>query len=275
MKAVFQEFVAVFGEGGVALLFVQLVVRLGQFGDVGVQRLVEIAAVLRRAGNDQRRARLIHQDAVDLVDDGEVMPALHHLGDRGFHVVAQIVEAQFVVRRIGDVGLIGRAFLCFRLERIDDADRHPQRMEHLAHPSRVALGQIVVHCDDVHAAPRQRIQIGGKGCDKRLALAGLHLADVALMQEYPTHQLHVEGTQAKRAPRGLAAVRERLGQHRIEALAARDARLQRDRFFLDPVVAQRLELRLQRIDLVDQRPRRLDLAVIRRAEHLFRKRSEA
>ena len=43
---------------------------------------VEIGAVLDRTGDDQRRARLVDQDRVDLVDDGEGMPALHHLRRR-------------------------------------------------------------------------------------------------------------------------------------------------------------------------------------------------
>jgi hypothetical protein len=61
--------------------------------DVGVDGVVEIGAVVERAGNDQRRARLVDQDGVDFVDDGEGMPALHHLLELVLHVVAQIVEA--------------------------------------------------------------------------------------------------------------------------------------------------------------------------------------
>ena len=38
---------------------------------------------------------------------------------------------------------------------------------------------------------------------------------------------------------------------------------------LYPLVAQRLELRLQRVDFCNQRPCRLDFAVVRRAEDLF------
>ena len=69
-----------------------------------VDRVVHFRAVLERAGNDQRRARLVDQDRIDFVDDRVVVAALHHLGALVFHVVAQIVEAEFVVGGVGDVG---------------------------------------------------------------------------------------------------------------------------------------------------------------------------
>ena len=44
-----------------------------------VDGVVELGAVVERAGDDQRRARLVDQDRVHLVDDGVVVAALHHL----------------------------------------------------------------------------------------------------------------------------------------------------------------------------------------------------
>ena len=41
--------------------------------------VVQVGRFLRRARDDQRRARFVDQDAVDLVDDREVVPALHVL----------------------------------------------------------------------------------------------------------------------------------------------------------------------------------------------------
>jgi len=41
------------------------------------------------------------------------------------------------------------------------------------HPLGVALGQVVVHRDHVHAVAGQRIQVAREGRDQRLALAGL------------------------------------------------------------------------------------------------------
>ena len=70
---------------------------------------VEVARLLGRAGDDQRRARLVDQDVVDLVDDAEGMAALHDLLERAGHVVAQVVEAELRVGAVGDVGGVGLA----------------------------------------------------------------------------------------------------------------------------------------------------------------------
>ena len=69
-----------------------------------VQPVVRLDVVLGLAGDDERRARLVDQDRVDLVDDRVDEPALHALGRREHHVVAQVVEAELVVRAVGDVG---------------------------------------------------------------------------------------------------------------------------------------------------------------------------
>src|SRR6218665_2283895 len=45
--------------------------------------------------DDQRRARLVDQDGIDLIDDGVVQALLHAVLRFVDHVVAQIVEAVF------------------------------------------------------------------------------------------------------------------------------------------------------------------------------------
>ena len=42
--------------------------------------VVEVLRLLRLAADDERRARLVDEDVVDLVDDREVAVALHALG---------------------------------------------------------------------------------------------------------------------------------------------------------------------------------------------------
>ena len=266
--------VAVIGVGHVAGLFIDLVMLWRQFGDQLVHRDVQIRPVLRWAGYDQRRARLVHQDAVHLVDDGKVMPALRHLFDGALHVVAQVIEPQLVVGRIGDVGLVGLALFRVRLIGIDDACRQPQRAIDLAHPFRIALGQIVVHRDHMHALAGQGIQIGRKCRDQGLAFARLHFSDIALMQENAALQLHIEGAQAQCAFCRLAAIRKGFGQQRIQAFALGHPFLEFCGLRDDVLIAQCGELRLQCIDLRHKRTNRLDLAVIRRAEDLPRERSE-
>ena len=120
----------------------------------GVDGVVELGAVVERAGDDQRRARLVDQDRVHLVDDGEVVAALHHLARRVFHIVAEIVEAELVVGAVGDVAGILLAPLLVAEIVHDAADGKPQELVDGAHPGGVALGQIVVDGDDMDAAGR-------------------------------------------------------------------------------------------------------------------------
>ena len=49
-----------------------------QLRDDAIDFVVEIGRFFRRARDDQRRAGFVDQDAVDFVDDREVVAALHH-----------------------------------------------------------------------------------------------------------------------------------------------------------------------------------------------------
>ena len=73
--------------------------------------VVLVGRLLGLAADDQWRARLVDQDVVDLVDDGEVLAALDPLVELDDHVVAEVVEPELVVRAVGDVGGVGLAAL--------------------------------------------------------------------------------------------------------------------------------------------------------------------
>ena len=89
------------------------------------------------------------------------------------HVVAQIVEAELVVRAVGDVGGVGCGALAVVEAVHDDADGEAEEAVDLAHPLRVAAGEVVVDGDDVHALAGERVEVGRQGRDERLAFAGL------------------------------------------------------------------------------------------------------
>ena len=202
------------------------------------------------------------------------MIALQHLGEVGLHVVAQVVEAELVVGGVGDVGVVGAALVLLGHVRHDDADREPEGVVDEAHPVGVAAGEVVVDGDDVDAAAGQRVEVGRHGGDERLALAGLHLGDVALVQEDAADQLHVEGAQAEGAAGGLAGVGEGFGQQVVEALAVLEPLAELVGLGLEAGVVERLELGLEGVDLLDERADRLDPAVVRRAEDLLRDRAQ-
>ena len=189
-----------------ALLLVDLVVdvldeRARDLGELGVP----LDLVLGRAADDQRGPRLVDEDRVDLVDDGEVVAALHALLDRVGHVVAQVVEAELVVGAVGDVAGVGLAALGGAHRRQDHAGGQAEEVVDAAHLLGLELGEVVVDRDDVHALAGERVEVGRQHGDEGLALTGLHLGDVAEVEGRRAHDLHVEGPHARAracSPRG-------------------------------------------------------------------------
>jgi len=70
-----------------------------------------------------------------------------------------------------------------------------------------------------HALPSRAFRYEGSGGHQRLALAGAHLRDLALVQRDAAHQLHVEVAHAEHALARLANHGEGLGQDRVERRA--------------------------------------------------------
>ena len=141
--------------------------------------------------DDERRPRLVDQDRVDLVDDGVVVPALHPVLGPHDHVVAQVVEAELVVRPVGDVAAVRLPPRLVVDVVLDDANGQPEIAQDLADPLRVAPGQVVVDRDQVAALAGERVQVERQDGDQGLSLAGRHLGDLALVQHDPADQLHV------------------------------------------------------------------------------------
>ena len=135
---------------------------------------VHVGVVFGLTADDQRRARLIDQDRVHLVDDGKVQSALHPVAHLVHHVVAQVVKAVFVVGAVGDVRTVGG--LLFLARGLGQVDAYAQTQEVVepAHPARIATGQVVIHRHHVHALAGQGIQIDRQGGGQRLALASAH-----------------------------------------------------------------------------------------------------
>ena len=80
---------------------------------------IHLRGLFAHAGDDERRARLIDQNGVDLVDDGKGMSALDEFACVDGHVIAQVIKAHFVIRAVGDVCGVGLAAL-FTCEVVDD-----------------------------------------------------------------------------------------------------------------------------------------------------------
>ncbi len=196
-----------------------LVLLLGAFREVrddAVTAVVDVGVLFRGARDDERRAGLVDEDRVDLVDDRVDVAPLDHALELELHVVAQVVEAELVVRPVGDVAGVGLLALVVEEAVLDAADRQAEEAVDLAHPVGVAAGQVVVDGHDVHAPAGQGVQVDRHGRDERLALARLHLGDLALVEDHAADQLHVEGAHAQRAHGSFAGHGEGLLEDLVE-----------------------------------------------------------
>ena len=124
---------------------------------------------------------------------------------------------------------------------------------HPAHPLGLVLGQVVVDGDDVDAAAGQRVQVGGQHGGQGLALAGLHLGDVAQVQRGAAHELDVEVPLAEHPAGGLADGGESLGQQLVQGLAVGVPLPELVGHRPQLGVGQCLEVVLDRVDLGDDR----------------------
>ena len=227
---------------------------------------IQFRMVLGLTADDQRRARLVDQDRVHLVDDGVREAALHALAGLVDHVVAQVIEAELVVGAVRDVGRVRLLLQVVRHLRQVDPDRQPQIVVEPTHPLGIALREVVVDRDQMDALPGQGVEVDRQGPGQRLALAGPHLGDLAFVQREPADQLHVEVPHPERALRRLAHGGEGLGQQRLERLAGRVPGLELVRLILQRVVGQRRHGGLERVDVDDRPPVLLQQSLVATAE---------
>ena len=150
----------------------------------------------------------------------------------------------------------------------------PRKLVDLAHPFGVAPGEVVVDGDDVDALACERVEIDRERRDQRLAFAGLHLGDVALMQHHAADQLDVEMALAERAFGRLAHGGEGRNQEVVQRLAVGELLAEFGGARLQRLVRQRGEFRLERVDGVDAGLISLDPPVIGGAEKLAGERAD-
>ena len=144
------------------------------------------------AGDDQRRTGIVDQHGVDLVDDGVVMLTLHEVLRADGHVVAQVIEAELVVRAEGDVREVSLAALVgIGLVLVDAVHRESMKHVERAHPFGVTLGEVIVDGNHVHPFTGEGVEKDGERGDKCLTLASGHLGNLALMEHDATKELHV------------------------------------------------------------------------------------
>ena len=154
--------------------------------------LVQRGRIFGLPGNNQRRPRFIDQDRIDLIDDRKIQAAHDALALGRDHVIAQIIETEFVVGTVRNVRCKCFLFLVVRHLRKIAADRETEKGMQPPHPFRMELREIVIYRNDMYAFARKCIKVRRQGCDQRLALSGSHFRDLAVVQHHAANHLHIE-----------------------------------------------------------------------------------
>ena len=100
----------------------------------------------------------------------------------------------------------------------------------MAHPCGVAAGEVVVHRDELHVLACEGVEVERQSGHEGLALARLHLGDLALVEHDAAYELAVEGDHVPRervaahlgggahqAAAGVLHERERLWEKAVES----------------------------------------------------------
>ncbi len=202
------------------------------------------------------------------------MAALNHLVQLVFHIVAQIVEAVFVIRAVGNVAGIGLGALDIVQSMHNDADGQAEEIINPPHVFRVAAGEIIVDRDDMDALAAQGVEVAGESRDQRLALAGLHFRDRAFMEHHAPDELHVEMALSEGPLGRLAHRRKSRNEQIVEVGAGGDLGAEFVGARPQGLIRKGGDFRLQGIDGLDPGPIGLQAAFIGRAENFLRKISQ-
>ena len=220
----------------------------GQVRHHFVHRQIGLGVVFGLSTDDQRRASLVDQDGVHLVNDGVIQHTLHPFVGFIHHVVTQVVKAVFVVGAVGDVRLVSRLF--FFAGQLRQIDTHAQTQEVVepTHPLGVSVGQVVVDRDHMHAFAAQGIEVDRQRGGQGFALASAHLGNLALVQSDPAHHLNVKVAHLHDALRAFADNGKSLGQQVVQSFAVQKTLLELVGFGLQSLIRQSGQAVLQRVD---------------------------
>ncbi len=167
---------------------------------------------LRLRRNDKRRACLINEHAVGLINNGKVQSAQTHVAPaRGIgqcpkpqtqvtalltkdHPVTQIIESQFLVGAIDDIGPIGLLPLRQLLACDDHTNAQAQSRVKRRHRLGIASRKIIIDRDDMNRESRECCSRCSQGRCQRLAFASRHMRNHAFKKCMSPHDLDVVRT---------------------------------------------------------------------------------
>ena len=124
-----------------------------------VRLFVEVGRLVAASRDDERSSRLIYEDRVHLVHDSEIHLAHYLVLLADTHIVAQVVEAELIVRAVGYIAGVCRAAVVV-LHIVDNKpDGQPEEAVNASDKLAVALGEVVVDGDNVNTLAGQRVEV--------------------------------------------------------------------------------------------------------------------
>ncbi len=283
----FGFFVTIFGQQhGMRLFILGIVTRhfdlalavRGFFADLQRQQLryfielvIQVGILFRLTGDNQRGTGFVDQDRVDFIDDAEIQAALHAFFNIEHHIVAQVVEAEFIIGTVGDVSCICRLLFVVRHLRQVDAGSEAEEAVQAAHPFGIALRQIVIDGNHMHALAGQAVQICRQRRHQGLAFTGAHFSDLAKVQDHAADQLHIEVTHFQHALTGFTANGKGFRQQIVQRRALFQPRLELGRLGLQLGITQFRQGIFERVDLAHGFLILLEQSLVTAAENLGQK----
>ena len=146
-----------------------------------VDRHINIGAAFGRTGNNQRSSGLVNQNGVNFVHDREEQTSLTACAGLVLHVIAEVVEAEFVVCTVSNISSVSGLLLIVRLVGKNRSDSHSEEVVNLTHPSRVTACQVIVHRHNVRAFTGQCVEVNRQSCSQSFTFTGTHFSDLAVV----------------------------------------------------------------------------------------------
>ena len=214
----------------------------------GIHLVVKLGIVFRLPRNNQRRSGLIDQNRIHLIDNGINQPALDTIRHIVNHIVAQIVETEFVIGSVCNVSGIGSLLLAMIHRRQIDSCRQTKPAIQTGHPFRITLGQIIVNRDNMDTFSGQAIQVGWQCRHQCFSFTGCHFGNLAIMKRHPSDQLDIVRSHPQNPLACFPANGKCLGQDIIQRFPAGKPFLEFRGFCFQFGIRHFLQSRFERID---------------------------
>ena len=235
--------------------------KLAQRAREAVGSLIHIGRLIACTRDYKRCSCFVYEDRVYLVHDRKRVTSLHHSLLIDDHIVAEIVEAEFVICSVGNISLICRLLVSVAHSGDNETCTQSHKSVCSAHFLTVAARKIIVDCYDMNTVTCKRVEVCRESCNESFTLTGLHFCNSALMEHDTAEQLHVEGSLSKHTPVSLSYRRKCIGKNIVKRFACRKSFLKCRCYCLQLLVGHSRIFISQSLYLIRDLLKLLDLSI--------------